>query len=114
MKDLQRDIGIKNRTINELNTKVQNLILGTGESGLKNSKSVTRNIGRRGDLDISYSAKTPLKAFGDNRRSSNSSRAAEYGAQRGGYKQESPIMEADERLENTGYLRSLGEQDNIY
>jgi hypothetical protein len=64
---------------------VQNLILGTGDPGLKNSKSVTRNIGRRGELDISYSAKTPRKAF-EHRRSSNSSRAAEYGAQRGNYK----------------------------
>ena len=68
-----------------MNTKVQNLILGTGDpSGLKNSKSVTRNIGGRGDLDISYSAKTPRKVF-DNRRSTNSSRAADYGTQgRGG------------------------------
>tara|TARA_B110000285_G_C15094746_1_gene601249 strand:+ start:1153 stop:1473 length:321 start_codon:yes stop_codon:yes gene_type:complete len=79
LKDLQRELTVKNRTINELNTKVQNLILGTdGDNGLKNSKSVTRNIGRRGELDISYSAKTPRKAF-DNRRSTNSSRAAEYG-----------------------------------
>jgi hypothetical protein len=78
LKDLQRELTVKNRTINELNTKVQNLILGTEDSGLKNSKSVTRNIGRRGELDISYSAKTPRKAF-DNRRSTNSSRAAEYG-----------------------------------
>lgn len=62
------------------------MILGTGETGLKNSKSVTRNIGRRGELDISYSAKTPRKAF-DNRRSTNSSRAGEYGGgQRGNYK----------------------------
>ena len=78
LKDLQRELTVKNRTINELNTKVQNLILGTEDSGLKNSKSVTRNIGRRGELDISYSAKTPRKAF-DNRRSTNSSRAAENG-----------------------------------
>ena len=78
LKDLQRELTVKNRTMNELNTKVQNLILGTEDSGLKNSKSVTRNIGRRGELDISYSAKTPRKAF-DNRRSTNSSRAAEYG-----------------------------------
>ena len=44
LKDLQRELTVKNRTINELNTKVQNLIRGTEDSGLKNSKSVTRNI----------------------------------------------------------------------
>ena len=38
LKDLQRELTVKNRTINELNTKVQNLILGTEDSGLKNSK----------------------------------------------------------------------------